>query len=102
MTPVLSPILFAMFGTHLVGQFLKPPVTYKDALVEVDYYRKWVEASPMKNTKAKDVELFIWKNIITRYGIRKIIVFDNGPQLDAAIIREMCQRLGIKLRFAHV
>ncbi|GAA0170651.1 hypothetical protein LIER_24872 [Lithospermum erythrorhizon] len=56
----------------------------------------------MKNTRAKNVEEFIWKNIITRYGIPKIIVSNNDPQLDATIIIEMCQRLGFEHRFALV
>ncbi|GAA0149046.1 hypothetical protein LIER_08318 [Lithospermum erythrorhizon] len=102
MTLVLCPVTFAMWGTDFVGQFLKPPVKYKDAIVAVDYFSKWVEVVPMRNTRGKDVEEFIWKNIITRFGIPKIIVSDNGPQFDVAIIREMCQRLGIEHRFVPV
>ncbi|GAA0167517.1 hypothetical protein LIER_22435 [Lithospermum erythrorhizon] len=78
-TPVRCPVPFAMWGIDLVGQFLKPPVKYKDAIVAIDYFSKWVKAMPMKNTRAKDVEEFIWKNIITRFGIPKEIVSDNGP-----------------------
>ncbi|GAA0139899.1 hypothetical protein LIER_01358 [Lithospermum erythrorhizon] len=71
MTPVLCPVPFAMWGIDLVGQFLKPPGKYKDAIVAVDYFSKWVEVVPMRNTRAKDVEEFIWKNITTRFGIRR-------------------------------
>ncbi|GAA0158127.1 hypothetical protein LIER_15232 [Lithospermum erythrorhizon] len=35
MSPVVCPILFAMWGIDLVGQFLKPPVRYKDVVVAV-------------------------------------------------------------------
>ncbi|GAA0180538.1 hypothetical protein LIER_30122 [Lithospermum erythrorhizon] len=81
MTHILSPISFSMWGIDLVGQFLKPSVKYKDAIVAVDYFSKSVEAAPMKKTNAKDVKEFIWKNIITRFGIPKIIGFDNGLSL---------------------
>ncbi|GAA0139629.1 hypothetical protein LIER_01135 [Lithospermum erythrorhizon] len=33
MSPVLSAIPFSMWGIELVGQFLKPPVKYKDVVV---------------------------------------------------------------------
>ncbi|GAA0183629.1 hypothetical protein LIER_31007 [Lithospermum erythrorhizon] len=102
MTPVLCPVSFVMWGIDLVGKFLKPPVKYKDVIVAVDYFNKWVEALPMKNTRAKDVEEFIWKNIIIHFGIPKVIVSDSGPQFDAVIIRETCQRLGNEHRFAPV
>ncbi|GAA0139732.1 hypothetical protein LIER_35125 [Lithospermum erythrorhizon] len=63
---------------------------------------KCVEAAPLKNTRAQDMEEFIWKNSITRLGIPRIIISDNGPQFDVAVIREMWQRLGIKLKFTPV
>ncbi|GAA0139918.1 hypothetical protein LIER_35155 [Lithospermum erythrorhizon] len=40
------------------------------------------------------------ENIITRYGIPKVLVSDNGPQFDARVIKEICTRLGIEHRFA--
>ncbi|GAA0172995.1 hypothetical protein LIER_26705 [Lithospermum erythrorhizon] len=55
-TLVLCPVPFVMWGINLVGQFLKPPVKYKDMIVVVDYFNKWVEAVPMRNMRAKDVE----------------------------------------------
>ncbi|GAA0159940.1 hypothetical protein LIER_16609 [Lithospermum erythrorhizon] len=79
MTHVLCPVPFAMWGIDLVGQLLKPPVKYKGPIVAVDYFSKGVEVVPMRNTRAKDVEEFISKNIITRFRIPKIIVSDNGP-----------------------
>ena len=56
-------------------------------LVAVDYFTKWVEAEPMKNIKHSDVRWFIWKNLITRYGIPQSIVFDNGPQFETPQLR---------------
>ncbi|GAA0151850.1 hypothetical protein LIER_10478 [Lithospermum erythrorhizon] len=40
MSPMVCPIQFPMWGINLVGQFLRPPVKYKDVVVEVDYFSK--------------------------------------------------------------
>ncbi|GAA0173044.1 hypothetical protein LIER_41448 [Lithospermum erythrorhizon] len=56
-SPVVSAILFAMWGINLVGQFLKPPVKYKDAVVAVDYFNRWVEAAPLRSTTSEAIEL---------------------------------------------
>ncbi|GAA0187094.1 hypothetical protein LIER_34382 [Lithospermum erythrorhizon] len=58
MTPVLWQFPFAIWGIDLIGQFFKPPVKYKDAIVAVEYFSKWVEAAPLK--------LKMWKNSFGR------------------------------------
>ena len=35
----------------------------------IDYFTKYVEAEPLANIRDKDSIKFIWKNIITRFGI---------------------------------
>ncbi|GAA0147732.1 hypothetical protein LIER_07360 [Lithospermum erythrorhizon] len=79
MSPVVSAIPFAMWGIDLVGQFLKPHVKYKDVVVAIDYFNKWVKVAPLRSTTAEAILEFIWKNIITRYGIPRVLVSDNGP-----------------------
>ena len=39
---------------------------------------------------------FIWKNIICRYGIPKVLVSDNRKQFDNDEFRDFCSQLGIK------
>ncbi|GAA0176040.1 hypothetical protein LIER_29104 [Lithospermum erythrorhizon] len=102
MSPFVSAIPFSMWGIDLVGQFLKPPVKYKDVVMAVDYFSKWVEAAPLRSTTSEAIEEFIWNNIITRYGTLKILVSDNGPQFDSKVINETCAKLGIEHRFAPV
>ena len=51
-------------------------------IVEIDYFTKWVKAEPMTTiTKAK-VTSFVWKNIIYRFGVPRVIILDNGKQFD--------------------
>ncbi|GAA0141814.1 hypothetical protein LIER_02869 [Lithospermum erythrorhizon] len=79
-----SPIA-RYLGIDLVGQFLKPPVKYKDAIVAVDYFSKWVEIAPLRSTTSEAIKEFIWKKIITRYGIPKILVSDNRLRFDSKV-----------------
>ena len=38
-------------------------------MVGTDYFTKWVEAEPLANIRDVDAKRFIWKNIVTRFGV---------------------------------
>lgn len=50
----------------------------KYLLVATDYFTKWVEAEPLANIKDTDTRKFIWRNVITRFGIPHTLISDNG------------------------
>ena len=79
LTAIHSPIPFAKWGMDILGPYTPAPGGKRYILVAVDYFTKWVEAEAVKNIKTSDVNSFIWKNIITRYGVPMSMVFDNGP-----------------------
>ena len=64
----------------------------------VDYFTKWVEAEALANIQDVDVKKFVWKNIVTRFGVPNTLIFDNGLQFDSRAFREFCSDLGIKNR----
>ena len=47
-----------------------------------------------------DVKKFVWKNLITRFGVPNSLVSDNGLQFDSRAFREFCSDLGIKNRYS--
>ena len=47
-------------------------------LVGTNYFTKWVEAEPLANIKDVDTKNFVWKNIVTRFGVRHSLILDNG------------------------
>ena len=47
-----------------------------------------------------DVKKFVWKNIVTRFGVLNSLIFDNGLQFDSRAFREFCYDLGIKNRYS--
>ena len=42
----------------------------------------------------------MWKNIICRYGIPRVLVSNNGKQLDNDSFRDFCSQLGIKNHYS--
>ena len=69
-------------------------------LVAVDYFTKWVEAEALANIWDVDVKNFVWRNIVTRFGVPKSLVSDNGLQFDSRAFREFCSDLGIKNKYS--
>nr|KYP76728.1 hypothetical protein KK1_020981 [Cajanus cajan] len=41
----------------------------KFLLVAIDYFTKWIEAEPLATITVGMVQKFLWKNIITRFGM---------------------------------
>lgn len=39
---------------------------------------KWVKAELLASISEKQVEGFVWRNIITRFKISRAIIIDNG------------------------
>ena len=74
----------------------------KFLLVATDYFTKWVEAEPLATITEKKVEGMVWKDIICRFGIPRILNTDHGTQFDSEAFRGFCQRWGIRLRMASV
>lgn len=102
LSPVLSPLPFAKWGVDILGPFPQASGQKKFLIVAVDYFTKWVEAEPMRNIKVPDVQGFLTRNIITRYGVPQFIVFDNGPQFDTNILTNWLSDQGIIAHFASV
>ena len=50
----------------------------KFLVVGIDYFTKWVEAEPLVSTTQQNVKNFVWKNIVCRFGVPKVLVSDNG------------------------
>ena len=47
-------------------------------MVGTDYFIKWVEAEPLSKIRDVDAKKFVWKNIVTRFGIPQTLISDNG------------------------
>nr|XP_043638051.1 uncharacterized protein LOC122609054 [Erigeron canadensis] len=48
------------------------------------------------------MEKFVWEQIVTRFGITRVIVSDNGKQFWEGVFRSFCENLEIQQSFTSV
>ena len=72
----------------------------KFLIINIDYFTKWIELEALTTIIEKNVRIFVWKNIICRYGIPRVLVSDNGKQFDNDSFRNFCFHLGIKNHYS--
>ena len=65
-----------------MGPFPTTARKLKFLIVGVNYFTKWIEAEALATITKKNVQSFVWKNIICRYGIPRALVSNNGKQFD--------------------
>ena len=82
-----SPWPFAQWGLDIVGLFFKAAKNNRYLLVDTDYFTKWVETEPLANIRDVDAKRFVWKNIVTQFGIPHTLILDNGLQFDNKAFR---------------
>lgn len=70
-------------------------------LVAVDYFTKWIEAEPLASITARQVQSFVWKDIVCRFGIPHTIT-DNGRQFTDRKLAEFYESLGIRHKTSSV
>ena len=66
----------------------------------VDYFTKLVKAKALANIRDVDVKKFVWRNIVTRFGVLKSLVSNNGLKFDSKTFCNFCSDLGIKNRYS--
>ena len=84
----------------IVGPFPKELGNKKYLLVGIDYFTKWVKTESLANIRDVDVKRFIWKNIVTRFGVPHTFISNNCLQFDSKAFRKYCCDFGIKNRYS--
>ena len=77
--PVVIEECFQQWGLDFIGP-IRPSYTTRNTqiLMATNYFNKWVEAIPVKQTTSEVVCNFIKKNILVRFGVPNKIVTDNA------------------------
>ena len=75
-----APWPFAQWGLDIIGPFPIVMWQLKFLIVAIDNFTKWVEAEALATIMEKNVRSFVWKNIVYRYEIPRVLVSDNGKQ----------------------
>ena len=100
LNPNSSPWPFAQGGLDILGPFHRATDNRRFVLVAVDYFTKWAEAEALANIQDVDVKKFVWKNIVTRFGVPNTLISNNGLQFDSRAFRDFCRDLGIMNRYS--
>lgn len=84
----------------IVGRFLRATGSRRWLLVATVYFIKWVEAEPLASIKDTNVRRFVWKNIVMKYSVPRVLVLKNGLQFDSKAFGWYCTELGITNRYS--
>ena len=69
-------------------------------IVVVDYFTKWVEEMPTFDNMTKNGAYFLFNHVITRFGVPKEIITDNGSHFRNSFMDEITTKLGLRLDFS--
>ena len=78
LTPMTALWPFAQWGLDIIGLFPVAIQLLKFLIVGINYFTKWVEAEALATITEKNVRSFVWRNIVCRYRISRVLVFNNG------------------------
>lgn len=56
----------------------------------------------MANITTPTIKIFLWQNIVCRFGVPRELVLDNAKNFDNGTVKEFCQSMGIKMDFVSV
>ncbi|KAI5352150.1 hypothetical protein L3X38_005041 [Prunus dulcis] len=87
---------FMQWAIDIVGPMPTAHAKKEMMIVATDYFTKWIEAEALSSTKEADVERFIWRNIICRFGCPQSLVTDNSLQFIGKQITAFFKKYGIK------
>jgi len=93
---ILSPWPFVKWGMDITGPFTLGKGQCKFLLVNIDYFTKWIDVEPLAAITAWNVQNFVWKNIVCRFGISHVVITDNSRHFTDQGLAEFYEKLDIK------
>ncbi|XP_050374573.1 uncharacterized protein LOC126792130 [Argentina anserina] len=98
--PIIKPWPGHGWALDFIGEIHpNSSLQHKHILLAIDFFTKWVEAIPVRTTSLEVITDFIFKYIITRYGIPECLVADTGAGFMAENTQKFLAGYGIK--FLH-
>ena len=87
---------YILHTRDILGPFSPRKGQVKFLIVVVNYFTKWIEAKPLATIIAQQVQQFVWKDIISRYGVPHTIITNNGRVFIDKELAKFYTSLGIK------
>ncbi|XP_071919988.1 uncharacterized protein [Coffea arabica] len=100
---VLSKLASTSFGT-LNKEVLVEDIKgrYEHLMVAIDNFTKWIEVELLNTISSRLIQKFFWRNIVPRFGIPRVLVFDNGRQFADSSFQDWCSEFRIWQHFTSV
>nr|GEV31009.1 reverse transcriptase domain-containing protein [Tanacetum cinerariifolium] len=89
-------------GVDIARPFLEGPGKVKFLIVAINYFTKWIEATPVVAITRAQIKKFVWDNIFCRFGLPREIISDNEKQFRDNPFKDWCEKLCIRQCFASV
>ena len=97
---MLSPWPFTQWGLDIIGPLPRALGNKKFLIVATDYFTKWIETEPLSHIRDMDAKRFLWKSVISRFGIPWAVISNNGTQFESKLFKGFCSNLSIRNFFS--
>ena len=97
---MMAPWPFAQWRLDILGPFPLRTRQMKFLVVGIEYFTKWIEVEPLAKITQQNVKNFVWKNIVCRFRVPKVLILDNGRQFDNALFRDLFEHFGIQNHYS--
>lgn len=91
---IINPWPFAQWRLDIIGLFPRASGNKRYVVVATNCFTKWVEAKALANIRDVDKKKFVWKNIITRYGVSRVFILTMGFSLTVKFSVNIATNLG--------
>ncbi len=85
-----------------MGPLLATPRTNRSLVVATYYLTKWAKIKPLKTSKKQEVPRFVYKRIVTCFGIPLHMISNNGLQFIIEVIEKLMKKLSIKHKITTI
>jgi len=96
------PTIRYLGNVDILGPFPKATGQRKHLFVAMVYFTKWIEAEAIASITTAELRRFIWRSIITAFGVPHAIIFDNGRQFDTNRLIDYLNNLGYQAQFTTI
>lgn len=99
MQPTTVTEAWEKIGVDLMGPLPQSKKGNKYLLVIIDYFTKWIEMFPLKDSKTQKITSILKNEIFTRFGVPRELVSDRGPQFTSHKMEKLCRTWGVIQKF---
>jgi transposase InsO family protein len=96
--PIIAHGPFQQWRLDFIGEINSSSLgQHRWILTTTDYFTKWIEAIPTRNTIDKVIMEFLEGYIFSRFGCPKKLITDNAQDFKSNSMIEFCKKYSIKL-----